>query len=71
MSGDGHVHGPECGVVEVISAEAPLLMVLVMPPDEHGNSKILVRGSARPEAVPVLLRALADDQERRHRARLS
>lgn len=71
MSGDPHVHGPECGAVEIISTEQPLLMVLVLQPDDDGRSKILVRGSLPPAEIPRVLRMLADYQERQYRAGLS
>lgn len=68
---DDHVHGPSCGQVEIISAEEPLLMVLVMHPDETGISKMIVRGTLPEANVPQLLRHLADDRERTYRARMS
>lgn len=68
---DDHVHGPQCGQVEIISTEAPLLMVMVLQPEADGRSKILVRGSLPQAEVPRVLRMLADDQERRYQAGLS
>lgn len=68
---DEHVHGPDCGQVEIISTEQPLLMVLVMQPDDTGISKMLVRGTLQEADVPRVLRMLADDRERTFRARMS
>lgn len=65
-----HVHDEDCRQRAV--AVEPLLLVAIMPPTLLGGpGQRLVRGSASEVEAPRLLRELADEIERRYRARMS